>query len=69
MGFAGWDFCLDENNNPIFIEVNLGYPSILYEQLCSVSPIFGNRTNEVYEYVGSNMHKLSWKTDFIGSAL
>ena len=69
MGFAGWDFCLDENNIPIFIEVNLGYPGILYEQLCSASPIFGNRTKEVYEYVGNNLHNLSWKTDFIGSAL
>ena len=69
MGFAGWDFCLDENNDPVFIEVNLGYPGILYEQLCSATPIFGERTLEIYEYVGRNLHKLYWKDDFIGSAL
>lgn len=50
-GFAGWDFALDVNNKPIFIEVNLGFPGIQLEQLCPAKPIFGERTQEVIEYV------------------
>lgn len=69
MGFAGWDLCLDEQENIVFIEVNLGYPGILFEQLASSAPMFRTRTDEVYEYVLKHQHKLNWRTDFIGSAL
>lgn len=49
-GFAGWDFAINQNNEPIFIEVNLGFPGIQMEQMCT-GPIFGDRTFEVVEYV------------------
>lgn len=65
MGHAAWDFALDENNKPVFIEVNLGWPGILLEQLCNNSPIYGNRTEEVIEYVISHIDRLEW-TDFVG---
>lgn len=51
--FAGWDLALDENNAPVFIEVNLGFPGIQMEQMCT-GPIFGDRTAEVVEYVKKN---------------
>ena len=50
-GFAGWDLALDSNNQPIFIEVNLGFPGIQLEQLCPATPIFKGRTQEVIDYV------------------
>ena len=51
MGFAGWDIALNNNNTPLMIEVNLVWPGIQFEQLCPGTPIFGNRTDEVIEYV------------------
>lgn len=51
LGFAGWDIALDENNNPVMIEVNLRWPGIQFEQLCSETPLFGDRTEEVIEFV------------------
>lgn len=68
IGFAGWDLALDEYNNPVFIEVNLGYPGIQFEQLCNHSPIFGNRTKEVYDYVSRRKGALNFM-DFVGSAV
>ncbi|MBD5326035.1 MAG: hypothetical protein HDS04_05075 [Bacteroides sp.] len=46
----GWDIALDYNNNPILIEGNTNYPGISLEQMCS-GPIFGERTDEVIDYV------------------
>lgn len=65
MGHAAWDFALDENDKPVFIEVNLGWPGIILEQLCNNSPIYDNRTEEVIEYVVSHKDRLEW-TDFVG---
>lgn len=65
MGHAAWDFALDENDEPVFIEVNLGWPGIMTEQLSSCRPIFGERTPEVIDYAISNQQKMSF-TDFIG---
>lgn len=57
VGFAGWDIALDENNIPVMIEVNLRWPGIQFEQLCSETPLFGERTQEVIEY--TERHPLS----------
>ncbi len=51
LGFAGWDVVLDEHDNPIMIEVNLRWPGIQFEQLCTKTPLFGDRTDEVVEFV------------------
>ncbi len=48
----GWDLALDANNSPVLIEGNVVYPGILFEQMCS-GPIFGERTEEVVEYLNS----------------
>lgn len=50
MGFVGWDFALDENNQPVLIEINTYNPGIQFEQLCPRTPIFGDRTQEVIDY-------------------
>lgn len=57
--FAGWDFALDSNNKPVMIEVNLGgsiglYPGIFTEQLCNETPLFGDRTDEVINWLNIN---------------
>ena len=54
IGIIGWDFALDSNNDIVLIEVNLYNPGIQFEQLCPQLPIFGDRTEEVIEYVLRN---------------
>lgn len=49
----GWDFAIDEKNDPVMIEVNIGFPGIIFEQLCS-GPFFGDRTQEVIDFVTKN---------------
>lgn len=56
-GFVGWDIALDNNNSPIFIEANLWWPGISYGEVCN-GPIFGDRTDEVIEYVRDHMLKI-----------
>lgn len=51
LGFAGWDVALNEKNKPVMIEVNLRWPGIQFEQLCTGTPLFGDRTIEVIDYV------------------
>lgn len=51
-GMIGWDIGLDENYKPILIEANTGVPGISVEQMCT-GPIFGDRTEEVIDYVRS----------------
>ena len=51
LGFIGWDFALDSEEHPVLIEVNLEFPGIQMEQLASGKPIFGDRTEEVVDYV------------------
>lgn len=65
IGHAAWDLALDENDDPVFIEINLGWPGIIMEQLSSCKPIYGDRTYEVIEYVKSIQRKISF-TDFMG---
>lgn len=50
IGFAGWDIAIDENDEPVMIEVNLSWPGVQFEQLCPGKPIFGNRTEEVVDF-------------------
>lgn len=48
--FIGWDVCVSEEGKIIIIEVNSSQPGIFQEQLC-MGPVFGDRTEEVIEYV------------------
>lgn len=66
MGHAAWDLALDENDEPIFIEVNLGWPGVMTEQMSSARPIFMSRTEEIIDFVKENKHKMHF-TDFMGN--
>lgn len=50
-GIIGWDWAIDENKEPVFIEANLWYPGIYTEQLIAGKSVFGERTQEVIDYV------------------
>ncbi len=65
MGHAAWDFALNEKDEPVMIEVNLGWPGVMTEQLSSCRPIFGKRMQEVIEYAKANQKKMAF-TDFLG---
>ncbi|MFR3332104.1 MAG: sugar-transfer associated ATP-grasp domain-containing protein [Odoribacter splanchnicus] len=45
-----WDLAIDETGEPLMVEVNLVYPGITEEQV-SLGPFFGDRTEEVIDYV------------------
>ncbi|MDD5873537.1 MAG: sugar-transfer associated ATP-grasp domain-containing protein [Clostridia bacterium] len=49
-GFVGWDFAVDTNCNPVFIEFNLGSPGIDLMQWCN-GPLFGDMTQEILDEV------------------
>ena len=46
----GWDVTIDEQGNPIVIEVNLDSALIETHQVFN-GPVFGERFNEVREYI------------------
>lgn len=54
--FVAWDFSLTKDNKPILIEANLKFPSCFGVQLCT-SPLFGERTQEVIDYVKNHKNK------------
>ena len=53
----GWDFILDENAHPIIIEINLDSADIAAHQIFN-GPIFGDRTEEVLDYMKNNPQKI-----------
>lgn len=59
-GFVGWDLAMDENDNPILIEVNLFEPGVFFEQLCVGKPLFGERTEETIAQVKA--HRPNWNS-------
>ena len=58
--FAAWDFALDKNNEPAFIEVNLYWPGIRINQIVS-GPVFANRTEEMINYVDWYKKHKGWR--------
>lgn len=59
MGIVGWDIALNEHEKPIMIEVNLRLPGIQFEQLCTETPLFGDRTDEVIDYTKNHNLKIT----------
>lgn len=55
--FIGWDLALNEKGEPLMIEINLNCPIIFIIQVAT-GPIFGDRTDEVIEYVKNHPGKL-----------
>lgn len=53
-GIIGWDWAINENQEPVFIEANLWYPDIYSTQMLSGKPLFGDRTQEMVDYVKSH---------------
>ena len=54
--FIGWDVCIDHEGHPVVIEINSSQPGIFGEQIFA-GPIFGNRTEEVIDYVSGKEFK------------
>ena len=48
----GWDFSIDETGTPVFIELNIGQGSWMY-QIATGKPLFGKYSLEVKEYLDS----------------
>lgn len=52
--FVGWDFAIDNQGEVNLIEANIESPGLLFLQLSNARPAFGERFNEVLEYVKSH---------------
>ena len=50
--FVGWDITINQNNEPVLIEMN-GQCGLTGEQVINGHPIFGDRTQEVIDYIKS----------------
>ena len=48
--FIGWDITLDEEGNPVVIEINPKFPGVFYYQLAN-GPLFGERSEEIYKWL------------------
>lgn len=55
--FIGWDLAINEKGEPLMVEINLNCPIIFVQQVAT-GPIFGDRTDEVIEYVKTHPGKL-----------
>ena len=55
----GWDFTIDEEGEPVFIEMNT-LPGIYIMQLCN-GPVFGELTDELLNSVKGVKHSLQPK--------
>ena len=59
-----WDFAIDENGEPMLIEMNISYGELDFHQLCN-GPIFGDKTEDVLNEVFDNSFTLrkllGWK--------
>ena len=51
-----WDFAIDENGNPVFIEINLAFGELDFHQMAN-GPLFGDLTREVIDEVFANPTK------------
>jgi len=56
IGIIGWDLLVDVNGKSICIEINFFVPSSYEPQICNRRPFFGERTEEVVDYV--KKHKI-----------
>lgn len=56
-GIVGWDIALDKLDRAVLIEANIWWPGTLIEQICT-GPMFGNRTEEMIDYVASHPMEL-----------
>lgn len=56
----GWDFTIDKNNEPVFIEMNT-LPGIYIMQLCG-GPVFGDMTEDLLRSVKTVRHQFQPRT-------
>lgn len=55
--YIGWDFAINTEGKTVLIELNASYPEITLPQIIA-GPIFGDRTEEVIEFVQKNPAKM-----------
>ena len=51
MGIIGWDFTVDENDQPVVIEANIRGGSIWLPQMANGVPAFGDNTAEILQWL------------------
>ncbi len=47
----GWDFTVDENENPICFEWNIAWPGTIFYQFANARPLFGEKTEEILSFL------------------
>lgn len=51
LGVIAWDFTIDEDGKPLFIEMNLMHPSVELQQMAHGKGLFGENTAEVLRWL------------------
>jgi hypothetical protein len=52
---VAWDMAIDEQGDPVFIEMNLSAPDIAFMQM-ACGPLFKQYTEEILEQMNINLH-------------
>lgn len=61
--FVGWDLAIDENGDINLIEANIDAPGLFFEQLANARPAFGDRFDEVINFIKEHPLSLSPMND------
>ncbi len=47
----GWDFTVDQDENPICFEWNIQWPGTVLYQFANEEPLYGDKTEEIFEFL------------------
>lgn len=55
----GWDFTVDENENPVCFEWNISWPGTVLYQFAN-GPLYGDKTEEVFEFLRDENNRYNY---------
>lgn len=70
LGILSWDITLDENANPVIIEINTTGQSAWFCQMVNGEPLFGDNTADMLKLINQNNREYNffhWRTFWWGS--
>ncbi len=57
---VGWDFTVDEDENPICFEWNISWPGTVLYQFANGAPLYGDRTEAVFAFLQDDKNKANY---------
>ncbi len=53
----GWDFTVDEDENPVCFEWNISWPGTVLYQFANGKPLYGDKTEEIFSFLKNEKNK------------